>query len=362
MDNKSIKIGSEVEYLIIPISTLPFCSLTLFVFVHYIRRRHKLYQEIKRIPQELVHKESYKNHLKNLKLKCIIHNFIILILMLEFVRSLGYIICFLPNWFIDFAHESTDMLNFQLNMQKISYFLLRPLAYSFVPLLSLLLSFLWLAYRKYEYKYTIIRWTWYIVMRAFLVILYSCINKIISGEFQILIRIIYSLFIGFFIILDFIQYVYYSRRFYLHLKSRETEIRLFYFDNGAYLESKYLRFHFKIATILVGIALFFFTVAISIDLIFRILTLNLCSLTPFFHQFCILKQVLLFSTYVIVFTSYPLAFICSTIFTFNYLYIFFIVVYKSYRDRQKLANINDYIKPLVKQYHDRYYSRYNNYA
>ena len=361
MHNLTIHFAAEVEYLIVPISTLPFCSLTLFVLVYYIRRRHKLYQEIKRIPQELLHKESYKNHLKNLKLKCIIHNFIILILMLEFVRSLGYIISFLPDWFIDFAHESTDMLNFQLNIRKYSYLLLHPLAYSFVPLLSLLMNFLWLAYRKYEYRYTIIRWTWYIVIRAFLVLLYSCINNIISGEFQILITIVYSLFIGFVTILDFIQYVYYSRRFYLHLKSRETEIRLFYFDNRAYLDIKYLRFHFKIATILVGIALFFFTVAISIDLIIRIFNSSLCSLT-LLHQFCILKQVDFFSTYVIVLTSYPSALICRIIFIFNYLYMFFIVVYKSYRDRQKLANINDYIKPIVKKYHDRYYNRYNNYA
>ena len=361
MDNLTIHSAAKVEYLIVPILSLPFCSLTLFVLAYYIRRRYKLYQEIKRIPQELLHKESYKNHLKNLKLKCIIHNFIIVILMLEFVRGLGYIICFLPDWFIDFAHESTDMLNFQLNIHKYSYLLLHPLAYSFVPLLSLLMNFLWLAYRKYEYKYTIIRWTWYIVIRAFLVLLYGCIYKIISGEFQILITIIYSLFIGSLIILDFIQYVYYSRRFYLHLKSRETEIRLFYFDNRAYLDIKYLRFHFKIATILVGIALFFLTVALSIDLIVRIFNYSLCSLT-LLHRFCIQKQVDLFSTYVIFLASYPSAFICRIIFIFNYLYMFFIVVYKSYRDRQKLANINDYIKPIVKQYHDRYYSRYANYA
>ena len=58
--------------------------------------------------------------------------------------------------------------------------------------------------------------------------------------------------------LRIIQFVYYARKFYLHLKSREKEIRLFYFDKKAYLDSKYLRIHFKIATILVGIAIFFF--------------------------------------------------------------------------------------------------------
>ena len=63
----------------------------------------------------------------------------------------------------------------------------------------------------------------------------------------------------FFLIIDFIQFVYYSRKFYLQLKSREREFRFSYFDEKAYLESKFLRIHFKIATILVGIALFFFS-------------------------------------------------------------------------------------------------------
>ena len=30
----------------------------------------------------------------------------------------------------------------------------------------MLMDFLWLAYRKYEYKYSMIRWTSYIVIRA----------------------------------------------------------------------------------------------------------------------------------------------------------------------------------------------------
>ena len=62
-------------------------------------------------------------------------------------------------------------------------------------------------------------------------------------------------------IIDLIQFVYYARKFYFHLKSREKEIRLFYFNKKAYLDSKYLRIHFKIATILVVNALFFSTLS-----------------------------------------------------------------------------------------------------
>ena len=54
--------------------------------------------------------------------------------------------------------------------------------------------------------------------------------------------------------------------------------------------------------------------------------------------------------------------ISEVLFIFNYLYIFFVVVYKSYRDGQKLKYINNYIRPIMKQYHDNYYNRKSNYA
>ena len=54
--------------------------------------------------------------------------------------------------------------------------------------------------------------------------------------------------------------------------------------------------------------------------------------------------------------------ISQILFAFNYLYIFIVVVHKSYRDGQKLKNINDYIKPIIKQYHGNYYNHYTNYA
>ena len=156
------------------------------------------------------------------------------------------------------------------------------------------------------------------------------------------------------------QFVYYARRFYLQLKSREKEIRLFYFDKKAYLDSKFLRIHFKIATILVGTALFFYTLASS-DRVFSKFdsTLRIFSI-PGYQQ--------LYDIFIFIFGSLS---IHITIFSFlifevllnlNYLYVFIVVAYKSYRDRKRLENINDYIKPIMKQYHDRYYNRYTNYA
>ena len=135
----------------------------------------------------------------------------------------------------------------------------------------MLMHFLWLAYRKYEYKYSIIRWTWYIVIRRFAHFLISQGNLPI--DYNILLFSIVSLLSEFFIIFDFLQFVYYSNNFYSHLKSREKEITLFYYDDRASHEIRYLRMHFKIATILVVIALFFYTLANSDDLIYYTIVL-----------------------------------------------------------------------------------------
>ena len=48
--------------------------------------------------------------------------------------------------------------------------------------------------------------------------------------------------------------------------------------------------------------------------------------------------------------------ISEVLFILNFLYIFIVVVYKSYTDSQKLKNINNYIRPIMKQYHESYYN------
>ena len=181
---------------------------------------------------------------------------------------------------------------------------------------------------------------------------------IISVDYQTIYDYLTSILFGILPIIDFIQYVYYARKFYLHLKSREKEIRLFYFDRKAYLDSKYLRIHFKIATILVGIALFFFTLTKSFGLfhIIRIISYSIPIPQQLNHIFLVISDIYFDFIYTYSFL------ISQVLFIFNYLYIFIVVVYKSYRDGQKLKNINDYIKPIMKQYHDSYYNRYTNYA
>ena len=88
MDTQSIKTLNAATVLISSILCLIFCVFALFVLVYYKRRRYKLYKEINRIPQELLIREFYRNHLKNLKIMCIINNFIIVILVIEFILNL----------------------------------------------------------------------------------------------------------------------------------------------------------------------------------------------------------------------------------------------------------------------------------
>ena len=357
MDTQFIYTVSKVEVLIHLILSVIFCVLSLFVLVHYIRRRYKLYKEINRIPQELLIKESYKNHLKNLKIKCIINNFIIIILIMEIIQSFGEILVYFPSFITHFIKE-TEYNTYSLHkIQKYSFLFYMSIYVSFVPVLSMLMDFLWWAYRKYEYKHIIMRWTWYIVIRALVALLlhYFANFIIISLGFQSLVSILYVIIP----IIDFIQYVYYARKFYLHLKSREKEIRLFYFNKEAYLDSKYLRIHFKIATIFVGIALLFSTLGNTANL-FTVLFFDI-------QHYIYIPQhshdIFLFVYDICIDLIVNISlFISEVLLVFNYLYIFIVVVYKYYRDGQKLKNINHYIKPIMKQYHETYYKRYTNYA
>ena len=268
MDTQTINTVTAASLLILFLLSMIFFVLVLFVLVYYIRRRYKLYKEIDRIPQELLIKETYRNHLKNLKIKCFINNFIIVILVMEFILNLYQFIYNFP-YVINYFVKDYNF-NFFMEVEKYFNLVYISIYYSLVPVLSMMMDFLWLVYRKYEYKYTIIRWTWYIVIRILFVLLTQ--NAIpLSLHYQIIYHYLDNVIYAIVPIIDLIQFVYYARKFYLHLKSREKEIRLFYFDKTAYLDCKFLRIHFKIATILVVNALFFFTLAISTSVLSSIL-------------------------------------------------------------------------------------------
>ena len=104
-------------------------------------------------------------------------------------------------------------------IRKYSQLVYIPIYYSFVPVLSMMMHFLWLAYRKYEYKYTVIRWTWYIVIRILVVLLTQNLITL-SLDYEMIYCYLVNVIYAIAPIIDFIQYVYYARKFYLHLKRK----------------------------------------------------------------------------------------------------------------------------------------------
>ena len=98
-----------------------------------------------------------------------------------------------------------------------------------------------------------------------------------------------------------------------------------------------------IATSLVTVVLFFFTIGFSYMNIFLSLENFILKLTPTFSKLVDFIESL--SNYV----YFPSIILYKIIFTLNYLYVFILVVYKSIKDRHKLIHITDSIKPIVKK-------------
>ena len=320
----------------------------------YIRRRYRLSREIKRFPFNLLWKESSKNRLKNLRIKCIICNFIILILLLEFLQNISYVTFLLPDWFIRFDKPNVSKYTFLFHVRFYTLMLISPIRFSLVPVLSMMMDFLWLVYRKFKYRNNTIRWTVYISVRTFIIFichfLLTLCKRYEFSDYCLPFSLVSFPLYGFLYIFDFIGFVYYSRRFYLHLKSRELEIRLFYFDNNAAFESRFIRVHFKIATILVVSSLFFFFTFGFASWEFLEFCENSVGMFP-----SATKYIPITTKSSVGYVLFPSIIRYKILINFNYLYIFLVIVYKSYNDRMKLANINNYIKPLIEKYHNNIY-------
>ena len=339
----------QYEVFIVTMISTILSLITLIVLMYYIRRRYILYQDIRRFPSHLLIFQSYQNHLKNLKIKVLISNFVLLILFLELINNVSYDIgSFLEllRKFISFPYPDEHRI---LSINSC-------LRITFVPLLTLFMIVLWLVYRKYEYHYTIRRWVWYIILRFISIsVLTTWTMRGYNHELIYLRGFVFP----FLHIFDYLQFIYYSRRFYLHLKSRENEIRLFYFDKQAYLESKFWRKHFKVATIFVVVALFFFTFGFSLHHIIPVINRTIHVINPNINVTKISKDLL----YPLISIHSPLIILYNIFFSLNYLYIVFIMVYNFAKNRVKKANINDSIKPLINKYHNSIYNRgYNNYV
>ena len=213
---------------------------------------------------------------------------------------------------------------------------------------------LWHAYLHSAYKYDIMRWVCYIVLRSVVIIVvYNLANSnLFSGCDSVLILFLYSILLCSFVIIDFITYLVYSRRFYQHLKGRELEAKLF-MERHKYFENKYLRIHFKVATMLVAAALFCYNFIIVIHVSFQIFALIG---TLYF------REMLLDYWYFLEMMAEDLpAEFCQLLFriilNLNYLYVFFVFLFKYCRRNKSLYRVNDRIRPLVRDYQNRIYTR-----
>ena len=197
--------------------------------------------EIRRIPAYQLVRQEYKNYFMNLRTTIKITNLIILILILEIIENL-----FVTLTTLEYVSQILLGVNYIFGFYVYASKLLGVIRLMYVPLLSLVMNFLWLVYRNYEYKYTMIRWTVYIVVRG--LVAGISIQSIIymSNEYRLLAYMMLSVILISFFAFDFIQYVYYSKRFtYSHLKSREKEYStiLSTLDREAYIQSKNIRMH-----------------------------------------------------------------------------------------------------------------------
>ena len=332
------------ETAIIFIIPVIFEVATLIVLYDFVIKKYRLHLTIKRFSQNHLYFEKDQNR-ETLRIRSMINSFVIIILCLELVNNTLYIIVSILN--IIWTNESTLLNTLLIPEHKIIVFN-RSLRMAFVPLLSLLMNIIWLAYRKFTYKYTVIRWTAYIVVRVVgvyvLYLLQTGRDEYLMSISRTSLDAIIFTFLHFF---DFFQFLYYSRKLYRHLKSKETEIRFFSFDKRAYLEIKSSRRHFKVATISVAIALFFFTLGFSLHFYIAVFQRIIPKI---WHGVNLNSKVFLVMS---IFTSIhsPFIVLYKLVFLLNYLFIASYVVRKSISDRKKLANINNTIKPIMEKYH-----------
>ena len=312
---------------------------------------------MKTITAEQLWFRSSQNHLKNLRIKAIIANFVMIILLVE----IGTRVCFfyIERWFFfELLH-----LNISCPTEGTLYemtFALEVISQSsYIPLVSLFVKVLWLVYLHSSYKYSVIKWVGYIVMK--IITVYMClkiepiISQLMYGESHdeyAIEAIFYFLNTVFFLPFEYTYYLIYSRRFYLLLKGIELENKLS-LDRKKYLESKFIRVHFKVCTILVAVAFFF-----------RIISYLQPFIVDFFVQFLPNQKMdpgwrIFFNdlSYLRVVNSV----IYRLISNLNYIYMF-IVISLLYCKKRNNRNINDRIRPLVRAYQDRIFTSRVNYT
>ena len=218
------------EYNGMPYIYIPFILCTLCILLYYVWYRISLGSQIARISRSPSLTLSLHNKNKNFKFKAFVANFIILLLILEFlinlIRSIFFFIP-LPEIFQSYNLTETCQINDYtplvdlLYPQFWVYFLLYSLSPSLqlclLPIVTLLISVLKNIFLDRPYKKRI-RIGLGIILCRFIV----CVCLLSIFQTRIL---FYPPYIFLFAI-DYIMYLYYARAFHQLLCSRRNEARI----------------------------------------------------------------------------------------------------------------------------------------
>ena len=187
-------------------------------------------------------------------------------------------------------------------------------------------------------------------MRCVVTAFFSFLENIDFPFYKIGVSFLYIVLVELCFSLDFVLYLLQARRFYRHLKGRETEARLFK-DKTSYHNERALRLHFKVASILIAIAISLFIIVMYFQS-FNILLL----LKPY-----IIKrdfEILLNKIMPIFQCISCLFYILYKIVMFlNYLYFVTMLLVIYLRRKWRLNRVNRKIKPIVAKYHETLYYR-----
>ena len=321
----------EIDYassVILVIVCFSFCVLAIAILLFYARKRYLISREIKAISREQLWYQNYQNYEKNLKIKAMIANFVILIVLVEITNNASL----LGDRILE-LHRGSKRIDY------IVYYIRFISKYSFIPILCMFLDVLWLVYLHSQYKYTIMRWTAYIILRIIAMgIIYNWVKYDSGSRFEqhlrsSLNRTLLLLFES----IDLVVYCLYSRRFYRHLKGRQVEAKLF-MSKRKYLENRFVCKHFKITTILVVVPL---TVSILI---------NLFSPLYFIMHYIKESRQEYFAHYLVSWPVTTCQLLYRLLFNFNYLYFIVVSAFRYWRQKRSLTRINDKIQPIVRKY------------
>ena len=339
----------DIERDIIFITTILFSILAFTVFCYFLKRKFQIAKDIRNIlKNDITMSPCYQNHLKNLQIKLMITNFVVIIVLVEIMFNLSFTAMELPVWVNTFQKNNVS----SFPNWGIDYFYLRQiqniaiLCHIAIP--CLLLKVLLLTYFHCPYRYTVMRWSIYIIVRiVFLGLILFCdkntLNVIIvypqnyHNEYSTLQKILRSLAF----LADFFTYIIYSRRFYLHLKSREKEARLFK-DRTTYLNERAICLHFKVASILVTIGLF---ALLFSPMIYPIISIPGIYIAHYNEETNKIMESTINAVENIGYIIYSLVFIL------NYLYMISLVVGSYLVQKRGLVHVNKKIKPIITAYH-----------